>query len=42
MRQRWEAEELVEFWTLEADELALVANKSGTTRLGFAVLLRYP
>jgi len=41
MRQRWEAEELVEFWTLESDELALVVNKSGTTRLGFAVLLKF-
>ena len=41
MRQRWEAEELVEFWSLGVDELALVANKSGTTRLGFAVLLKF-
>lgn len=41
MRQRWEDEELVEHWTLGADELRLIANKTGATRLGFAVLLRF-
>lgn len=41
MRQRWESDQLVEFWTLEADELALVSNKSGAARLGFAVLLKF-
>lgn len=33
--------ELIDRWTLVADELALVAGKRGATRLGFAVLLRF-
>jgi hypothetical protein len=32
-------DELIDRWTLVADELALVAGKRGATRLGFAVLL---
>jgi hypothetical protein len=34
-------EELIERWTLAPDELPLLANKRGATRLGFAVLLRF-
>jgi TnpA family transposase len=34
-------EDLVEHWTLQRSERKLLANKSGPTRLGFAVLLKY-
>lgn len=35
------SEELIELWTLVDDDWALVANKSGATRLGFAVLFKF-
>lgn len=41
MRQDWEPEELIEVWTLLEDDMKRVRNKSGTTRLGFALLLRF-
>lgn len=41
MRQRWEIDELIESWTLAPNDLRLVANKTGATRLGFAVLLKF-
>lgn len=34
MRQRWEIDELIESWTLSDDDRLIVANKTGTTRLG--------
>jgi len=40
MKRRWETEELVDHWTLLPAELTLLANKTGATRLGFAVLLK--
>src|SRR4051812_16047197 len=41
MKRNWTTEELVEHWTLLPNELELVGNKSGPTRLGFAVLLKF-
>ncbi len=41
MKRGWTQEELVERWTLFPDELALVGAKTGHTRLGFAVMLRF-
>jgi len=41
MRQRWEIDDLIESWTLDPDQRELVANKTGATRLGFAVLLKF-
>jgi hypothetical protein len=41
MRQEWEPEELVASWTLLDADWALVANKAGATRLGFALLLKF-
>jgi TnpA family transposase len=41
MKRHWDVDELVEHWTLLPDEQALLANKTGATRLGFAVLLRF-
>lgn len=41
MKHDWTEEELVEHWTLEPNDYHLLANKTGTTRLGCAVLLKY-
>ncbi len=41
MKQDWTDEELIEYWTLDETELSLLANKTGATRLGFAVLLKF-
>src|SRR5258708_23516610 len=40
MKRTWMADELLEHFTLLPDELVAIGNKSGTTRLGFAVLLK--
>jgi hypothetical protein len=40
MKRQWDEDELAEQWTLAPDELALLDNKAGPTRLGFAVLLK--
>ncbi len=40
MKRTWTSEELLEHFTLLPDELAAIGNKSGATRLGFAVLLK--
>jgi hypothetical protein len=37
----WEPEELVAGWTLLEADRRLVANKTGATRLGFALLLKF-
>ena len=41
MRREWELEDLIECWTLDEAELGLLANKTGATRLGFAVMLKF-
>ncbi|MFD3734585.1 DUF4158 domain-containing protein [Streptomyces sp. NPDC058632] len=41
MRQDWDPEDLIEVWTLLEDDMRRVRNKSGATRLGFALLLRF-
>jgi hypothetical protein len=41
VRRSWTERDLVERWTLFPDELALLSNKAGHTRLGFAVMLRF-
>lgn len=41
VRQEWSAEELVEGWTLLDSDWGLVANKSGATRLGFCLMLKF-
>ena len=41
MKRQWENEELVEHWTLDVEDRALLDNKTGATRLGFAVLLKF-
>lgn len=32
---------LADVWTLHPDDLSLLTNKSGATRLGFALLLKF-
>ena len=41
MQWEWALEDLIECWTLDEDEVGLLANKSGATRLGFALLLKF-
>lgn len=41
MKQVWETEELIAFWTLVRDDWRLLGNKTGATRLGFALMLKY-
>src|SRR6266566_2811874 len=41
MKRQWENEELIEHWMLSAWDLAQVGNKTGATRLGFALLLKF-
>jgi TnpA family transposase len=41
MKRNWTTEELVDSWTLLPNEYNLVGNKTGATRLGFSVLLKY-
>ena len=41
MRREWGPEDLLAAWTLVEADGELVANKSGATRLGFALLLKF-
>ena len=41
MRREWQPEELIASWTLVDRDWELVANKTGATRLGFALLLKF-
>ena len=41
MRRDWAPEELIASWTLIDRDRELLGNKSGATRLGFALLLRF-
>lgn len=41
MTQRFTRKELEESWTLGPDEYAPLSGKRGTTRLGFAIMLRF-
>lgn len=41
MRRGWEPEELIAAWTLLGGDWELVGNKTGATRLGFSLLLKF-
>jgi hypothetical protein len=41
MRREWDPEDLIACWTLLDSDWSLVANKTGATRLGFVVLLKF-
>jgi TnpA family transposase len=40
MKRQWDIEELIEHFTLIEEDDALLTNKTGATRLGFALLLK--
>jgi Domain of unknown function (DUF4158) len=40
MKQDWHPDELAQHWTLAPGERALLGNKTGSTRLSFAILLK--
>jgi len=40
MKRQWTQDELAEHWTLLPNELKLLANRTGATRLGFSLLLK--
>ena len=41
MRKTWEPDELIDAWTLVDADWALVGNKTGATRLGFSLILKF-
>jgi len=41
VRREWQPEELIDCWTLVDRDWELVANKTGATRLGFALLMKF-
>jgi Domain of unknown function (DUF4158) len=41
VRREWEPEELIAAWTLLGDDWELVGNKTGATRLGFGLMLKF-
>jgi hypothetical protein len=41
VRREWEPEDLIASWTLLDDDWRLVGNKTGVTRLSFAVILKF-
>ncbi len=41
MKQQWTVEELEEFWRILPEELKILQNKSGKTRLSFVFMLKY-
>src|SRR5579884_990192 len=40
MKRQWDIEELIEHFTLVEDDLKILTNKTGATRLGCAILLK--
>lgn len=41
MKRQWDIEELIEHFTLLEEDLEMLGNKTGPTRLGRALLLKY-
>ncbi|SHK41876.1 DUF4158 domain-containing protein [Tepidibacter formicigenes] len=41
MKQNWQMDELIEYFTFLPHELSSIGNKTGANRLGFAVLFKY-
>lgn len=41
MKRKWENHELIEHWTLEAEDREVIFRKKGANRLGFALLLKF-
>jgi hypothetical protein len=40
MRRDWSSEDLIACWTMLGDDWEHLGNKTGATRLGFALLLK--
>jgi len=41
MRREWATDDLIAWWTLVDADGDLIANKTGATRLGFALMLKF-
>lgn len=41
VKRDWDTEELIAHWTRVADDWQLLGTKTGATRLGFALVLKY-
>jgi hypothetical protein len=41
MKRNWELDDLIDHFTIMPNEMTLMGNKTGVTRLGFAVLLKF-
>ena len=41
MKKNWELEDLIDYFTFLPNELSEIGNKSGETRIGFAVMFKY-
>jgi hypothetical protein len=41
VRKAWGPDELIDAWTLAGADWALVRNKTGATRLGFSLMLKF-
>ena len=41
MKRNWELDELIEHFTILPNEMRLIENKTGETRIGFAVLFKF-
>jgi hypothetical protein len=41
LKRNWDIEELIEHFTFLPNELTLIGNKAGNTRLGFAVIFKF-
>lgn len=41
VRREWELEDLIDCWTISDADKELIANKYGTTKLGFCLLLKF-
>lgn len=41
MSGEWSTEDLIASWTLVGEDWSLVGNKTGATRLGFSLVLKF-
>jgi len=41
MKRNWTTDELIEFFTITPKDFELIGNKTGSTRLGFSLLLKF-
>jgi len=40
-KRNWELDELIDHFTMLPNEMELLGNKTGTSRLGFAIILKF-